>query len=74
MKKIVLLTAIATALFAASDLHKADAMKKYKNERLCKVFQQKIIDYKKHMRSDEYAKATLESYEKRAAIFCGTTK
>ncbi len=43
----------------------------WKNDRLCKVFKQKIVDYKKTMRHDKYAKATLESYKKRAAMFCG---
>ena len=43
----------------------------WKNERLCKIFKQKIVDYKKTMRQDKYAQATLESYKKRAAMFCG---
>lgn len=43
----------------------------YKNERLCKLFQQKIVSYQKDMRNDDYAKATLASYEKRAKMFCG---
>ncbi|WP_457746389.1 hypothetical protein [Sulfurimonas sp.] len=38
--------------------------------RLCKVFQTKILNYEKNMRDDAYAKTTLESYKKRAKIFC----
>jgi len=44
--------------------------KKADYERLCKIFKQKVIDYKKTMRDDAYARATLESYQKRAEIFC----
>ncbi len=72
MKKIVLMAAL-TALVAgaSSDFHKVEHLKKYKNERLCKVFQEKIVNYQKHMRDDDYARATLASYKKRAAMFCG---
>ena len=41
-----------------------------KNEELCKLFKQKIADYKTKMRDDDYAKATLASYETRAALYC----
>jgi len=41
-----------------------------KDSRLCKIFQEKIIDYKKKMRHDAYAQTTLESYRKRAKIYC----
>ncbi|QOP40305.1 hypothetical protein [Sulfurimonas marina] len=37
---------------------------------LCKVFQEKIKVYKEKMRDDAYAKTTLESYKKRAKIYC----
>jgi len=46
--------------------------KVYKEQnRLCKVFNDKIIAYQKNMRDDDLAKATLKSYKKRAAYFCG---
>lgn len=45
------------------DISKEDA-------RLCKIFEDKYERYKKHMRSDELAKTTLESYKKRMNIFC----
>ncbi len=41
-----------------------------KNEELCRLFKQKIADYKTKMRDDDYARATLASYETRAALYC----
>lgn len=43
-------------------------------ERYCKFFKQKAIDYKKNMRKDELAYLTLESYKKRAKIYCSSEK
>ncbi len=40
------------------------------DERLCKIFQDKFERYKKEIRADELAAITLESYRKRAYIFC----
>ncbi len=40
------------------------------DERLCKIFQNKYERYKKNMRNDELAHITLDSYKKRAYIFC----
>ncbi len=40
------------------------------DERLCKIFKDKIIKYKKNMRDDALAKVTLQSYKQRAYIFC----
>lgn len=40
------------------------------NQRLCKLFTEKAETYKKTMREDDLAKKTLESYEKRADIYC----
>ncbi|HHS91844.1 MAG TPA: hypothetical protein ENK82_00710 [Campylobacterales bacterium] len=40
------------------------------DERLCKIFQTKLKNYKKNMREDELAYTTLASYEQRAQIFC----
>jgi len=44
--------------------------KKSDAPRLCEVFTTKAELYKKHMRKDAYAKATLDAYNKRARIFC----
>ena len=38
--------------------------------RLCNIFENKLERYKKSMRNDELAYVTLESYKKRAQIFC----
>ncbi len=43
-------------------------------ERLCKVFTKKVEDYKKNMRHDKYAEVTLDSYKKRAKLFCAKAK
>ena len=43
---------------------------KAENDRLCKLFTQKVINYKKTMRDDDYARVTLQSYEQRADMFC----
>jgi len=40
------------------------------DERLCNIFENKMERYKKTMRNDELAYTTLESYKKRAQIFC----
>jgi len=40
------------------------------NDRLCKLFVKKIEDYKKHLRKDVLATASLASYEYRAELFC----
>ena len=75
MKNVVtflMLTMFSIALFAVQfpfDKQKEES-KRADYERLCKIFKQKVIDYKKTMRDDAYARATLESYQKRAEIFC----
>lgn len=72
MKKIAsLLIAVAIAAVASSNFQHVATKHSHKDPRLCKVFQQKIIDYQKNMRNDAYAKATLASYKERAALFCG---
>ena len=64
--KTIILTIMAlfmtTGLFASSEV--------VNNKRLCKIFTQKTIDYKKTMRSDFYAQKTLESYKNRSKLFC----
>ena len=44
------------------------------NDRLCKLFTEKVETYKKNMRSDELAIKTLASYEKRASLYCNKAK
>jgi len=64
--KTILLTILtitmSTSLFAGSAFQK--------DERLCKVFQEKAISYKKTMRNDIYAQKTLENYENKSKLFC----
>jgi hypothetical protein len=48
--------------------------KKSDAPRLCKVFTEKAKLYKKDMRDDSYAKATLNAYNKRAEKFCAKAK
>ena len=72
MKQLILIILISTFSFSGffnenSARDKAEFME---NDRLCKLFQQKIIEYKKHMRDDFLAATTLSSYEYRASLFC----
>jgi len=48
----------------------ADKAEYLENARLCKIFTKKVEDYKKNMREDFLAGATLASYEYRADLFC----
>jgi len=59
---MILALTITTNIFASTEIKN--------EERLCKIFQNKALSYKKTMRDDEYAKKTLESYENRADLFC----
>ena len=64
--KTILLTIltlmITTSLFANSAFKKDD--------RLCKIFQDKALEYKKTMRNDSYAQKTLQNYENKKKLFC----
>jgi hypothetical protein len=64
--KIILLTIltlmISTSIFASTESKN--------EERLCKIFHEKALSYKKTMRNDAYAKKTLKSYETRAKSYC----
>lgn len=72
MKKIILLAIMST--FAMSELTNEAEIKALEiakeNERLCKIFINKVTKYKTNMRNDELAEATLISYEKRMDSFC----
>jgi len=59
---------------SSKPLHKKDLEVYNEQSRLCKIFNDKITNYKKNMRDDEFARATLESYKKRAHYFCVTKK
>lgn len=71
MKKIILLALMST--FAMSGFindKERKAAESNENARLCKMFTEKVEDYESHMRNDELAAATLESYKQRMSTFC----
>ena len=74
MKKMILIPMVcATMELMAADtvsFAKVEKAPTAKNEELCKLFKKKIADYKSTMRDDDYARATLASYETRAALYC----
>lgn len=77
MKIFIATLLMASTLFAGffeSDTQKTDKMKQQENERLCKLFTDKAETYRETMRSDDLAFATLESYKKRAEVYCSKVK
>jgi hypothetical protein len=73
MKKLLSLLLILTIMIYADFLKTVDQHKKEfqdEQDHYCKVFQAKVIKYENHMRSDELAHITLNSYKKRANIYC----
>jgi len=72
MKQIILVMMITAFLFAGFFNDKTEKSKAeyIENERLCKLFTEKVERYKKNMRDDILAKASLASYEHRAELFC----
>lgn len=59
---------------SSAPLHKKDLAVYKEHNRLCKLFNDKIIAYEHNMRNDDLARATLASYKKRAAYFCAIKK
>ena len=74
MRKMILTAVVSVTmeLLAADTVSfaKVEKTPTTKNEELCKLFKAKIADYKTKMRDDDYARATLASYETRAALYC----
>lgn len=64
----------ADVFCSSKPLNKKDLEVYQEHKRLCNLFNNKIIAYKKNMRHDALAQATLDSYKKRANYFCATTK
>ena len=62
----------AKVFCSSKPLNKKDLEVYQEHKRLCSIFNEKIIAYKKDMRDDSLAHATLESYKKRASYFCAT--
>lgn len=69
----ILVTFFSSAGFF-NDTHDADKTQYIENERLCSLFKKKVEIYRKNMREDVLAKASLESYEHRAELFCKKAK
>ena len=72
MKHIFFIVIISTfSLAGFFNEQSAKAKAEYiENDRLCKIFTQKVADYKKNLRKDVLAAASLASYEYRAELFC----
>ena len=70
---LFLLAISLSTLFAESSIFQRNTTEQPKgidNQKMCRLFTQKAADYEKTMRDDAYAKATLASYKKRAALYC----
>ncbi len=72
MKHIILITLLTSFTLAGffNETATQNKAEYVENERLCKLFTDKVAKYKKHLRSDVLAAASLASYEYRAELFC----
>ena len=72
MKLLFFIVMISTFSLAGffNEEHTQAKAEYLENERLCKLFEQKVAEYKKHLRKDMLATATLASYKYRAKLFC----
>jgi len=67
----LLISILLTSIFAVNASAKTSVTStSNENAKLCSLFTQKADTYKLTMRDDHYAKATLESYKKRADHYC----
>jgi hypothetical protein len=66
------LLTFSSAGFYQNENSDTSAKEQQEAKRLCKLFTEKAETYKKTMRSDDLAFKTLQSYEKRAALYCKT--
>lgn len=76
MKHIILFILVTIFSFAGffNETDEADKTQYIENERLCTIFKKKVELYRKNMRDDILAKASLESYKNRAELFCKKAK
>ena len=76
MKKILFLSLISSFVMADmggwSKETEEDKAAKVEQARLCKVYMGKVEAYKKTMRDDEMAQATLNNYVRLQTKYCGT--
>ncbi|MDY0401844.1 hypothetical protein [Sulfurovum sp.] len=70
----LLMVSSLLAGFFGSETKEAEEMKQQEDQRLCKLFTEKAEKYREKMRNDDFAAATLESYKKRAEIYCSKVK
>jgi len=72
MKHIILFALITTISFSGffNEQGAKNKAEYIENDRLCKMFTKKVENYKKHLREDMLAAASLASYEYRAELFC----
>jgi RNA-binding protein YhbY len=71
MKKLILLAFTSVLAMSADFATFNNVDTANENKRLCKVFIEKAHTYQDTMRSDELAKATLDSYKDRVVTYCG---
>lgn len=69
----LLMVSSLVAGFFESDTKEAEKVQQ-EDKRLCKLFTDKAEKYRANMRNDDLAAATLESYKKRAEIYCSKVK
>lgn len=71
-----MITLLSAFVYAGFFNEEGDANKAIyiENDRLCKLFTKKVEKYKKNMRDDFLATASLVSYEYRAELFCTKAK
>ncbi|HFQ61866.1 MAG TPA: hypothetical protein ENK39_06155 [Epsilonproteobacteria bacterium] len=75
MKKLILLVLTTTYIMAgmdgwSQDETEAEKAAKMEKERLCNVYTKKVDTYKKTMRNDELAQATLANYVRLQGKYC----
>lgn len=72
MKHVLLFALITTYVFSGffNEQGAKNKAEYIENDRLCKIFTQKVEKYKSHLRNDVLATASLASYEYRAELFC----
>lgn len=70
----LLMVSSLVAGFFESDTKEAEKIQQQEDQRLCKLFTDKAEKYRENMRNDDLAVATLESYKKRAEIYCSKVK
>ena len=77
MKTVLISLALLTFSFAGffqEGQNDASVKEQQEAQRLCTLFTEKAETYQKTMRNDELAQKTLQSYKKRASLYCQAEK